>query len=520
MKRVVSLWLPRFATDRLKRSAGRADAPVSRREPPLATVESREGRLLLVGLNRGAASAGLYSGQPLGDARAILPSLRSVPADPAAEIRELERLARRCGRYSPWTVPAPAAGGTPDGTGAIWLDITGCAHLCGGEAALAGDLIGRLGATGYEARAAIADTPGAAWAVCRFATDDAARPRIVARGGARRALAPLPVAALRLASETAASLDSLGLRTVASLLDLPRGAIADRFGSEVGARLDAALGLVNEPIAPAAPATPRFARIDFAEPIGRAEDIAAALDRLLGNLVRDLALGGRGARRLVLSLFEPAGDPHRFAVGTGKPSRDAGHLAALFAAPMESFETVYGIEAMTLTAPVTEPLDPRQTAFHEEKTGGDTDALIDRLANRLGGGRVVRFAPRESRIPERATIATPVLDRRVESTAAWPAPPRPIRLLAPPEPIEVVAPVPDDPPVMFRWRRVRRRVVRAEGPERIAPEWWHKPDADDESGLRDYYRVEDENGRRYWLYREGLYRPDVPPAWFLHGLFA
>ena len=443
-----------------------------------------------------------------------------MPADAAAETGALERLAGWCGRYSPWTAPVPTAGGTPDGTGAIWLDIAGCAHLCGGEAAFAGDLIGRLAAAGYEARAAIADTPGIAWAVCRFATDDAARSRIVARGEGHRALAPLPVAALRLAPETAASLDSLGLRTVASLLDLPRGAIADRFGSEVAARLDAALGVVNEPIVPAVPATPRFARIDFAEPIGRAEDIAAALDRLLGDLVRDLALGGLGVRRLVLSLFEPAGDPHRLAVGTGKPSRDAGHLAALFAAPMESFETVYGIEAMTLTAPVTEPLDPRQAAFHEERTGGDTDALIDRLANRLGGGRVIRFAPRESHIPERATIATPALDAPVEPSAAWPAPPRPIRLLAPPEPIEAVAPVPDDPPVMFRWRRVRRRVVRAEGPERIAPEWWRKPDTGDASGLRDYYRVEDEDGRRYWLYREGLYRPDVPPAWFLHGLFA
>ncbi len=443
-----------------------------------------------------------------------------MPVDPAAESRALERLAGWCGRYSPWTAPGPAGGGAPDGSGAIWLDITGCDRLFGGEAALAADLAGRLGASGYEARAAIADTPGAAWAVCRFATDDAARTQIVPRGDLRRALAPLPVAALRLAPETVASLDSLGLRTVASLLGLPRGAIADRFGNEVAARLDAALGVVNEPIAPAAPALPCCTRIDFAEPIGRAEDIAAALDRLLGDLARELALGGRGARRLVLSLFEPAGDPHRFAVGTGKPSRDAGHLAALFAAPMESFETVYGIEAMTLTAPATEPLDPRQAAFHEEKTGGDTDALIDRLANRLGGRHVIRFAPRESHIPERATIATPALDGPVGSPAAWPAAPRPIRLLAPPEPIEVVAPVPDDPPVMFRWRRVRRRVVRAEGPERIAPEWWRRPHDGDASGLRDYYRVEDEDGRRYWLYREGLYRPDVPPAWFLHGLFA
>ena len=261
MRRVVSLWLPRFATDRLSRAAG-PSAPGPRQEAPLATVEARGGRLLLAGLNRAADSAGLYAGQPLGDARAILPSLRSVPADPAAESRALARLAGWCGRYSPWTAPVLPAGDAPDGGGSIWLDISGCAHLSGGEAALAGDLVGRLAAAGYEARAAIADTPGAAWAVCRFATGDTAPTGIVPRGGARQALAPLPAAALRLAPDTVASLGALGLRSVAALLDLPRGAVADRFGDRIAARLDAALGEVNEPIAPAAPETPCFARID------------------------------------------------------------------------------------------------------------------------------------------------------------------------------------------------------------------------------------------------------------------
>ncbi|MCY4549433.1 MAG: DNA polymerase Y family protein [Defluviicoccus sp.] len=514
MRRVVSLWLPRFATDRLRRTAG----PGSR-TGPLATVEARDGRLLLAGLDRNAASAGLHPGQTLGDARAILPALRTRPADPAAERRALARLAGWCGRYSPWTAPLPAAAGDGGGAG-IWLDIAGCAHLFGGEAALAEDLVGRLAAAGYEARAAVADTPGAAWAVCRFATGEAAPTAIVPPGGARQALAPLPAAALRLPRETVASLDALGLRSVAALLDLPRGAVAERFGDGIAARLDAALGAVNEPIAPRAPEAPCFARIDFAEPVGRAEDIVAALDRLLDDLVGDLERAGSGARRLELSLFEPIGDVRRFVVGTGRASRDAGHLARLFAAPLDSFETAWGIEAMTLAAAVAEPLAPGQAAFHESEAGGDTGALIDRLANRLGGARVLRFAPRESHLPERAAVATPALDGPVETPAAWPALPRPIRLLAPPEPIEAVAPVPDDPPVMFRWRRVRRRVVRAEGPERIAPEWWLRPGSEDAAELRDYYRVEDEHGRRYWLFREGLYCSDAPPAWFIHGLFA
>ena len=317
MRRVVSLWLPRFATDRLHRAAGRD----SRRAPPLATVEAREGRLLLVGLDRGASAAGLRCGQPLGDARAILPSLRTAPADPAAENRALRRLAGWCERYSPWTATVPAAADPPDGAGAFWLDVTGCDRLFGGEEALAGDLAARLAAAGYEARAAIADTPGAAWAVCRFATCDAAPVKIVARGGARRALAPLPAAALRLAPGTVAALDALGLRSVGALLELPRAAVADRFGGAIADRLDAALGAVNEPIAPLAPRAPCFARVDFAEPIGRSEDIAAALDRLLGEIAGELERAGRGARRLALTLFEPAGRRHRFAVGTGRPAR-------------------------------------------------------------------------------------------------------------------------------------------------------------------------------------------------------
>ncbi len=523
MRRVASLWLPRFATDRLGRTARRRD-PGPRREAPLATVEARGGRLFLAGLDRGAAAAGLHSGQPLGEARAVLPSLRTAPADPAAEARTLERLAGWCRRYTPWTVSRPPDSSVPGdvsgGDGALWLDIAGCSHLFGGEAALVEDLTGRLAAAGYEARAAVADTPGAAWAVCRFATDDAAPIGIVPRGGARRALAPLPVASLRLASETAAALEALGLATVGALLDLPRCAVAERFGSAIADRLDAALGIVNEPIAPAAPAARYFACIDFAEPVARAEDIAAALDRLLGDLVCDLALGGRGARRLALSLFEPAGGLHRFAVGTGRPSRTARHLARLFAAPLESLETDGGIEAMTLAATVTEPLALRQSAFHEEEAESDVHALIDRLASRLGRGRIVRFAARESHVPERAVIETPALDGAGPSAAAWPALPRPVRLLPRPEPVEAVAPVPDDPPIMFRWRRVHRRVVRAEGPERIAPEWWSPSGSGDPSDIRDYYRVEDEGGRRYWLYRDGLYRPDTPPAWFLHGLFA
>ena len=569
-----------------------------RQDRPLATTLEVRGRLVLAGLDAAAAAAGLHPGLPLADARAILPGLETVAADPPGETEALGRLAGWCGRYSPWTTPetpvsktsTPRAGAgaggragdragdrADDGAGAIWLDVGGCAHLFGGEAALLADLVGRLEAAGYAARAGLADTPGAAWAAARFAPDVAAARfapggaaarfapggaaarlapektadgpgwTIVPEGGARGFLAPLPVAALRIAPETATALDALGLRSIGAVAGLPRASLAARFGGAIAARLDAALGVVGEPLSPDAPAAPDFARLGFAEPIGRADDIAAALDHLLARLARGLARRRRGARRLVLTLFEPNGAFHRLAVGTSRPSRDTSHLARLFAEPLAGLQIAFGVESMTLAAPETERQGAAQARLedagadlrggHRGEGGGEgggegedegAGALIDRLANRLGAARVVRPAARESHIPERAVVFRPALRAAARSPAlraaartdaAWPASPRPLRLLIRPEPIEAVAPIPDDPPVMFRWRRVLHRVARAEGPERIAPEWWRAPEVEDAAVLRDYYRIEDTEGRRFWLYREGLYRPGTTPAWFLHGLF-
>ncbi len=481
---------------------------------------------MLAGLDAAAGAAGLHPGLPLVDARAILQGLKTVTGDPPGDAAALERLTGWCGRYSPWTTPESAPAETIGGAGGLWLDVSGCAHLFGGEPALLGDLTARLGAAGYTARAGLADTPGAAWAAARFPTGEAAgRPgwTIVPEGGARAFLAPLPTAALRIAPETVAALDALGLRTVGAVLDLPRASVAARFGSALAARLDAALGDAGEPLSPDAPAEPHFARLGFAEPIATADDIAAALERLLARLACGLARRRRGARRVVLTLFEPDGAFHRFVVGTSRPSRDTGHLARLFAEPLAGLQTAFGIEAMTLAAPETDCQGAAQTTFEDGRTGaGDpgAGALIDRLANRLGPARVVRLAARESHVPERAVAARPALRAAGRAgAAAWPAAPRPLRLLVRPEPIEAVAPIPDDPPLMFRWRRVLHRVSRAEGPERIAPEWWRAPETDDAAALRDYYRIEDSEGRRFWLYREGLYRPGAAPAWFLHGLF-
>ena len=491
-------------------------------------VEAR-GRRLVAAVNALAAAAGLAPGMTLADAHAVFPALETVPSDPPGDAATLARLARWCGRYSPWTAvdgsftPEAPAGSTTYGTGAVWLDVTGSSHLFGGEDALVADLAVRLGDAGYDARAAIAGTPGAAWAAARFVTDEtiAGQWTIVASGAEGEVLAALPVAALRLDPATVARLQAVGLRRIADLTALPRAALAARFGAAPTLRLDQALGRVSEPLSPDAPVISHFARLAFAEPIGLVADLAAAADTLAADLAAGLERAGRGARRLVMAFHEPAGGVHRLTAGTSRASRDPGHLARLFDGKLDDIEAEFGIEVMTLAAPATETLDGAATDLDGAATSVTAGAatLIDRLSNRLGGGRVVRFAARESYLPERAVRVRAALDGHPPGDAAWPQGPRPLRLLVRPEAVEATAPVPDDPPVMFRWRRAVHRIVRADGPERISPEWWRAPEHADGTHLRDYYRVEDTDGRRFWLYREGLYRADTTPAWFVHGIF-
>lgn len=522
-RRVVSLWLPRFATDRLR--LGRAP---DRR--PVATVVQDRGGHRLAAVDAAAARAGLTPGLPLADARAMAPALETVPADPAGDARALERLALWAGRYSPWTA---VDGSIPDASlpgGGLWLDIGGCAHLFGGEEALLADLCARLGRAGYTARAGLADTPGTAWAMARYAPGtDAGRPfSIVAPGAAaaRSALAGLPVAALRLPAEAAETLIRLGLRQVGDLYPLPRAALALRAGLAPALRLDQALGERDEPLNPLTPPPAFRARLAFPEPIGRAEDIALALDRLLAALADQLSRAGKGARRLEFTLYRVDGGTARAAVGTGRPERDADHLARLFREKLDGLDPGFGIETAILTASAVDDLAPRQAAMAEQAVAGDLDRLLDRLANRLGPRRVGRLAARGSHLPERAQALAGAADCPAPADCPDPPAPRPLHLLPVPEPVDVTAAEADGPPLAFRWRGADRRVTRAEGPERIAPEWWRDPDADEvEDGgklpaHRDYYRAEDETGGRFWLYRQAAALPGQVPRWYLHGLFA
>ena len=498
MRRYVSLWLPRWPTDRWRR---RQAEPLS---APLALVGRGKGGLHLTAVDAAAAGQGLSPGMTLTNARALVPGLKAADADTAADAHALGQLADWCGRYTPWTAV--------DGEDGVILDITGCAHLFGGEAALVQDLRRRVEGLGFEARAAAADTPAAAWAWAHDGNSPA-----IPVGHAAEALGSLPAASLRLTSEDNAALDRLGLRHVADLIDLPRTPLAARFG-EVLFRLDKALGRIADPISPRHPPPAWRSRFAFAEAISRREDLDEATGRLIVSLCGQLEQGQCGARRLDLVLFRVDGTAQRLSVGTSRPMRAKAHLARLFAERLGEVDPGFGIEVMALEARSIEPLAARQLGLlHSEDNGQDGLAeLVDRLRNRLGRRSVMQLVPVDSYIPERATNLKPALVRAAKGRAAWPArPPRPLRLLPYPEPIEVTAEVPDGPPILFRWRRVAYRVAHADGPERIAPEWWR-----DESGrTRDYYRVEAEDGRRFWLYRDGLFGETAAPRWYLHGLF-
>lgn len=506
-----SLRNPLLPIGRRGESEEGCSSPGKRR--PFVLVTASAGQQLVTAADEAASLVGIVPGMPLADARALHPALDAGAADFAGDAAALTRLAVWCGRYSPWTAPA--------GADEIWLDVTGCAHLQGGEAALAAELVERVGRRGIKARAAIADTPGAASAVARHG---ASRATLVPPGEIRKALAPLPVAALRLEAGMAETLSRLGLRRIGDLYRLPRAALVRRFGPLVTERLDQAHGLLPEPVSPLPPPVPHWTRRRFAEPIATAEAIAMAAEALVGTLCRHLGEEGLGLRRLSLTVYRVDGTPAQVAIGTARPSREPKHLLKLLAERFGEIDPGLGIEDMVLAAPAVQPLAAAQLALPGSGPGnvmgsasndGALAELIDRLGNRLGMTALTCPLPFESHVPERAVRFAPPLAGNARG-AQWRADRlRPVRLLARPEPIEAVAPVPDDPPLLFRWRRLAHRVRRADGPERIAGEWWRGHDE-----TRDYYRVEDEDGRRFWLYRAGLYAPGAAPAWFLHGVFA
>ncbi|WP_425416619.1 DNA polymerase Y family protein [Oricola indica] len=530
MRRILALTFPHLSTDRIARGRhGRTWRQTGAEAPPLVTAHKEKNAMRIAGLDAAAEARGLRRGQGLADARAAHPDLDIVPADAEADRRLLTALADWCDRYTPLV-----ALDAPDG---LFLDITGCAHLFGGEQGLLADLLARLFEQGFTACASVAATPGAAWAAARFADG----PLIVEPGAEAPVLGPFPLAALRLDGETLAGLAKVGLKTVRQLAEAPRAPLARRFGRQCLLRLDQALGAVEEAISPRLPVPALSAERRLAEPVGRIEDVEQLLLALAIRLQGGLERRGAGARALEYALFRVDGVVYRLCVGASRPVRDPETVVKLFrerlASVGDELDAGFGFDVVRLSVLADGAMDDGQGDFSDGTDGGDPDLaiLLDRIAARLGANAPVdarhpvsRLQAVESHEPERAEELRPAPQDTsplpANKMSVPPAVPRPARLLARPEPVEVVAGVPEGPPQHFRWRRAHYRVTRAEGPERIAGEWWgHEASEDLHPAPRDYYRVEDEDGRRYWLFRRGLYGAaggGVAPEWFLHGMFA
>jgi protein ImuB len=510
-QRMLCLWLRRFSTDRIAKSRERS--------APLVVTGKRGNVEVLTAVDDAAERLGLLPGLALAQARAMYPNIDTVAEDTKADAILLESIADWCLRYTPL-----AACDAPDG---LLLDISGCAHLYGGEHELIADLAARLQDAGFAYSIAVAGTIGAAWAAAHYG-----KPASYACNQEHSLLTPLPLLALRLPPATAAGLARVGLKRIGDIIDLPRAPLTARFGPEVLRQLDRALGHEHEPLTPRIAVAPYIAEQRFADPIAREEDVLAITGRLARRLQFALERRGDGARRIELALFRTDGVVRRIAAGTSRPLRDPGEIQALFverlAALADTLDPGFGFDMARLSVIVAEPCPPEQIGIGGSEDAAELCRLVDRLSARLGARRVQRLAAQDSHIPELAEAVLPA--QAVNGDSGWAAfrryraevelSPRPLRLLTRPEPIETVAEVPDGPPLRFRWRRALHVVVAAEGPERIEGSWW----SDHGGPTRDYFRVEDKSGLRFWLFRAGLYRDLAQgagtPTWFLHGTFA
>ncbi len=511
-RRYLALCFPFLPADRLARAIRRHEVEADfLPDAPFALVEKLKGAMRLAAVNRAALALGMAPGLSLADARARLPDIGVADLDLRADAAWLERIADGCDRYTPMVALDP-----PDG---LILDISGCAHLFGGEAGLRADLLARLERLGMEVRSALADTPDAAHALARYLPNP---PR------AGEELAGLPVEALELDPEDAVALRRAGLKRIADLSSRPSQLLSARFGEEAADRLARIAGGRDIRITARRPEAALILERRFAEPIGHTEAALAAIAELAGQAAQQMEEAHRGGRRFEAQLFRTDGLVRSLRIETGLPVRDVPLLMRLFNERLDALadpvDPGFGFDLVRLSVPRFEPLSPLQLPLEGGALAeGELAQLLDRLSTRLGRGRVRRLAARDSHIPEQAAFAFPAIEAGPAGGWAEPEagepPLRPTHLFDPPQLIEVIAGVPDGPPQRFRWRREMHEVTLAEGPERIGSLWWRR--ADNGGLARDYYRVEDRLGRRFWLFRHGLYGKEAkPPAWYIHGLFA
>ncbi len=485
-------------------------------DKPLVVSIKTDNALRIYAADRRAARMGLKSGMAIADARAMVPVLDVVESDLPSDRALLEKIADWCDRFTPLV-----ALDEPHG---LLLDVTGVDHLFGGERALCETVHMKLSRQGFIVQCAMAGTAAAARALSHYAPGTIAAP-----GKENEAIADLPVAALQLDNGIAHSLRRAGLRTIGQVASRKRHELTARFGKEMVAQLDHALGRSEEPVSPRRPLPDFMAEHRFAEPLTVQDAILYSLKGLAETLGEVLEKHGQGTREMTAAFFRADGAVRRLCVQTGAPTRDAAIVTRLFRERLDSLadplDPGFGFDLIRLEASCAQKQAEETPSFEADaRAAREVAFLVDRLAARFGAHRVQRFQPQDTHIPEAAAIAIPAQYAGPTKTA-WhmqrsetDPPRRPLRLLAKPEPVEdVMALAPDSPPKRFKWRHVRHTIAHAEGPERIAMEWWRQQE---QMPTRDYFRVEDEDGRRFWLYREGLYAETREPKWFVHGVFA
>ncbi|MGX5858272.1 Y-family DNA polymerase [Dyadobacter jiangsuensis] len=499
MKRFVAIWFRHLLTDRaLLRQPELADVP-------FVLSTKQRGRIVVMAASTRAEQLGIEVGMVVADARAVLPELEVLEFEPDVSEKLLTALAEWMIRYSP-----QVAIDLPDG---LIIDSTGCDHLWGGESPYLKDIVSRLKTSGYDVRVGMADTIGTAWAVSRYSKTYP----IIEPDAQLEALSALPPNALRLDDPTLEKMNKLGLRQIRNFINMPASTLRRRFGQNTLNQIGKALGQSYEAFTPVQPLEPYQERLPSVEPIRTATGIKIALKTLLDKVCKRLVDDGKGVRQASFRCFRLDGKVEEIAIGTSAASCSASHLFKLFEQKISQIEPALGIELFLLEAPVVDDLAHPQEILWDVNSGNKMVAiaeLLDRLASRSGVDTIHRYLPAEHHWPERALIEASTLRDKPETS--WRKETlRPMDILPKPERIQVSAPVPDYPPMLFRYQGVVHKIKWADGPDRIEPEWWLS------DGLhRDYYSVEDDDGRRYWIFRLGHYGSEQAPEWFIHGFYA
>jgi len=499
-KRFMSIWFRHLTTD------WQAIRRPELCHVPFVFAAKERNRIIITATNIEAEKQGIHIGMAAADAKAIVPGLQVLDDKPGQAAKLLIAIGEWCIRYTP-----VVAVDLPNG---LVLDVSGCAHLWGGEREYLKEIITKLRSKGYDVRAAIADTIGTAWAIARFGK----LTPIIEPGGQTMALLSLAPAALRMEPLILERLQKLGFYKIESFMGISRSALRRRFGQGLLQRLDQALGREDEPIIPLQPIAPYEERLPCLEPIRTATGIEIAIEKLLEQLCKRLQQEGKGMRTGILKCYRVDGKTVQIEIGTTRASRSTGHLFKLFELKISNIEPALGIELFVLEAPKVEDISPEQEALWASEDCGledmDLAELLDRIAGKIGADAIHRYLPQEHYWPERSVKASSSLLEK--PATGWRTDrPRPTRLLAKPEAIEVTVPIPDYPPMLFIHKGNLHQVKKSDGPERIEREWWL-----DAGEHRDYYIIEDQDGARYWVFRSGHYSDEGPATWFLHGFFA